>query len=348
MTAPTAPPPQRTHDSGLSLLRVVSAFAVIMLHAAAGIAGGIPSGFDRGWWLANGLDAAARFCVPVFLMISGALLLGYQQEDGPFIRRRLKRIVVPLLFWTIIYLLHNALKNLQYVADNPKEFLVGAWNALLNGVAYHLWYVYMLIGVCLFLPVLNAWVRQAPRRHIETFLLIAFLFSLNSQPWFDPLLPNIDGHYFWGYGSYFVLGYYLYKYPTVLQRRPWLPYVLYLLSVLITAYGTYHTSKSQGSFDGLFYEYRSPGVVLMSLSVFAIGLQFRNLKLPRWVLAADAASYGIYLVHILVMEYAWKIAIDVTTRGTLRILLHAFFTFLISFAAVWLLRRIRSLRNLTG
>lgn len=345
---PSSLPVRRTHDGGLSLLRVGSAFAVILLHAAAGVAGNIPNGFDKGWWLANLLDSACRFCVPVFLMISGALLLGYQQEDVSFLRRRLKRIVLPLVFYTFIYLLSGALKDVHGILEHPAAFLVASWNALLNGVSYHLWYVYMLIGLCLFLPVLNAWVRQASRRHLEIFLVIGFLFMLNNQPFLDQLLPNIDGHYFLGYGTYFVLGYYLYKYPTILQRNRWLPYALYVLTVCITAYGTFYKSQKQGSFDGLFYDYKSPGVALMSATVFMISLQFRNRKLPRWVLAADTASYGIYLIHILVMEYAWKIAIDITTVGTLRIVLQALFTFIISLAAVWLLRRIKPLQPFAG
>lgn len=345
---PVAPLSRAGADSGISLLRVVSALAVILLHAAAGVAGDVHRDFNRGWWAANILDAACRFCVPVFLMISGALLLGYTGEDVAFARRRLKRVVLPLFFWTFIYVLHGFLKNPQEALKAPLEFFPALWNALRNGVAYHVWYVYMLIGLLLFLPLLNAWVRQTSRKHLEIFLAIWILFILHTQPWFNQLLPQIDGHYFLGYGSYLILGYYLYHYRTLLHRYRWLPYALYALTVAVTAYGTFRVNLGRENFDELFYSYRSPGVVLMSASVFVAGLQFRNVRLPRWVQEADAASYGIYLVHILVMEYAWKIAIDLTALQTGRIVLQTIFTFLISFAAVWLLKRVKPLKTLVG
>lgn len=90
----------------VSLARVIAAFAVVILHVSACV---FPPDLQLGtanWWWANGYDAATRWAVPVFVMISGGLLLvpGKKESLALFYKKRLSRILVPLIFWSILYL----------------------------------------------------------------------------------------------------------------------------------------------------------------------------------------------------------------------------------------------------
>jgi surface polysaccharide O-acyltransferase-like enzyme len=342
-------PPSRATDTGIALIRVVAAFAVVLLHAAAGAVGYGAQRQDIGWWGANWMDAACRFCVPIFLMLSGALLLGYQQPDGPFLRKRLKRILVPLLFWSLVYALHGFLKDPQGSIAFGWKYFQYTYIYLRDGIAYHLWYVYMLPGLYLFLPVLNAWIKQASVRQLHIFLGIWGVSTLFTMPWFASIFPHLDLYYFAGYASFMVLGFFLYRFRTTLMHRyRWLPWLLYGVTVAGVAIGTAIVNKNAQGFDGLYYGYQSPLVVLMSIAVFCAGLQFSGKKLPGWVARIDEVSYGMYLAHILLLEYAWKIANDLTEAGLLRIGLAAVLGFIFSFVAMVLLRAIRPIRTWVG
>ena len=100
------------------LARVLAILAVVVVHETSGEVGGRDAGdpATAAWWTANLLDSASRWCVPVFLMVSGALLLDPRRTDRPrdFYRRRLSRIGVPLVVWTAVYLVFRSL----YLGDD--------------------------------------------------------------------------------------------------------------------------------------------------------------------------------------------------------------------------------------
>src|SRR3546814_10576210 len=83
--------------------RIGACFMVVVLHVAA-MNFGV---FDNQWWASNFYDSLTRSCVPVFLMISGVLLLGKQETLAVFFRKRFARILPPLLFWSLFYMSWN-------------------------------------------------------------------------------------------------------------------------------------------------------------------------------------------------------------------------------------------------
>jgi len=134
-------------------IRLFAVVAIVVLHTAANgvtrLALGSPD-----WWLANLLDSAARAGVPLFLMLTGALLLNRPAEPAAqFYRRRFHKLGLPLLLWSGFYLIWSALK--AKVKQQPYQ-LDQALDALLAGTPYfHLWFIFMLAGVYLVLP----WLR---------------------------------------------------------------------------------------------------------------------------------------------------------------------------------------------
>ena len=89
----------------VDLIRTVAIILVILLHAATEpyptVSIMSPQGVQI-WWASNVYDSLARLCAPLFIMLTGALLLQPSKVDGPlrvFFKKRWNRIGLPILFW---------------------------------------------------------------------------------------------------------------------------------------------------------------------------------------------------------------------------------------------------------
>jgi surface polysaccharide O-acyltransferase-like enzyme len=92
-------------DTNLDLLRVLAAFAVVWLHVSAGVVATKPDVYSEIWWIGNFADSFSRWSVPIFVMVSGALLLSKSSELAPldFYQKRASRLLAPITFWTLFY-----------------------------------------------------------------------------------------------------------------------------------------------------------------------------------------------------------------------------------------------------
>src|SRR5437773_8796972 len=101
-------PPPSTRVLWPDLIRVCALLAVIVLHVAA-----VPVTHFRelplhDWWWANAYDSLARPCIPLFVMLSGALLLTPRDWHAcTFARRRAGKVVIPFVAWSGIYAVWN-------------------------------------------------------------------------------------------------------------------------------------------------------------------------------------------------------------------------------------------------
>jgi surface polysaccharide O-acyltransferase-like enzyme len=137
---------------------VAATFAVVVLHVAA--RGVVDASYgSASWWIANLYRASTCWCVPAFIMISGALLLNPQrfQPAAVFYRKRMGRILIPLAFWTVFYLgLRASFEGLSW----PEA----ARDVVRAGPYGHLWFLYMIAGLYFVTPVLQPFVRSTTRR----------------------------------------------------------------------------------------------------------------------------------------------------------------------------------------
>jgi len=163
----------------LHYLRVYACFLVVVLHATH-----ISFLENEGEAFHSWLLCLARPCNCLFFMISGALLLPYNNDDFiAFYKKRLQRIVVPLLIWGCVYsilpffLLNESIKSVIYNI---------VWLPLTYPEQYGgiLWYLYIYIGIVLFIPFLSPKV-YSDKCMLNAFLSIWFfcqLFTLSKIP----------------------------------------------------------------------------------------------------------------------------------------------------------------------
>jgi surface polysaccharide O-acyltransferase-like enzyme len=344
----TATHPKYQQLDWINNLRFVSMFLVVILHTTSLMLMGYGKVPNSYWLIADFYNALSRFGVPVFVMITGALLLNREYELGDFLKRRLWRIIPPFIFWSLIYVLYA-----WYDEDIPFTT-----NVLLNikivlhqlrfGASYHLWYVYMLIGLYFIIPILGKFVRNATDKEIRYFLLLWLVVMALNQPYLTHLNPQVDLHYITGYIGYLVLGYYLaFKpLPTWLNVK-WFG-MFFIASLLIIIAGTYFASVYYKSTSTLFYEPISPMIVLLSGSIFMVfktSTVKLSPKIKTIVNFAGGYTYGIYLSHALILTIIgdpdYHLNIDYTLcTPIISIPLTALICYSLSLLLVWLLSKL--------
>jgi surface polysaccharide O-acyltransferase-like enzyme len=254
----------------VDLIRTIAIVLVITLHAATE---GYPMSvtqmseqFVTKWWTVNVYDSLGRFGVPLFVMLSGALLLQPSKLTEPmsvFFKKRLNRIALPFFFWADIYFAWRLL------ADGE----VFSWNVvgygLLTSPYVQFWFLYMLFGLYLITPALRVLVGHADRRVFRYFLLLLLLGTV-VLPIVNLLGTSLNSNLFQvtGWIGYFLLGAYLTQ---VHVRRRTILYLGLVFGIGWTILGTYFITGSMGQqFSQFFYDAFSVNVIVGSVAIFAL------------------------------------------------------------------------------
>jgi surface polysaccharide O-acyltransferase-like enzyme len=295
------------HDIRLDMVRVAAAMAVVWLHVSADIVIARPSTTDPTWWIGNFADSLSRWCVPLFVMASGILLLSRRPDLAPraFYRRRAAKILVPTLFWTALYV---ALR----IAGRG-ESLSAIFESLLQGRPFfHLWYLYMILGLYLVAPMVSVFLAHGARPLVNGALVLAFL-AAAIQSTIAGLESEPDSQSFLGlwpyYLGYFLAGYQMWRTPvTALRNRYAL--AIALASGILVALLTGFLLGSLGERSwAITYSYSDPLVVLMSLALFNVFrcLNFESPSLRR--IGETARRLAPLMLGVYVMHPLWLIAL---------------------------------------
>ena len=147
LTSPSGPPRRMAE---LDLLRCLAILMVVTLHAAAPLLSDPSLLGTPAWYFCLLLDPFSRTGVPLFFMLSGFLILRDSRtlQVGPFYRRRLPRLVVPLVLWNLIYALADS-----WGTHRPFSLLEYLGSLLDRGCYYHIWFIYLLVGLYLLAPL---------------------------------------------------------------------------------------------------------------------------------------------------------------------------------------------------
>lgn len=162
----------------LEILRVICAIVVVLDHVCIAGIHIFEKGatvFDR--FLYNGIQHWSHFAVPVFLMITGYLLLDSKKEIGykKAITKYVWRMVAILLTVGTVFAWMEIYFSTKSLA--PYGLLTGLWNTIQGDTWDHLWYLYTLIGLYLVLPILKPLFDKLSKRELDTFLMIFFFFG---------------------------------------------------------------------------------------------------------------------------------------------------------------------------
>lgn len=346
----------RTVDGRLAyadLLRVLATIAVIVLHISGSYLSQTAVG-SSSWTALLTYDALAHWCVPMFVMLSGAFLLDPKKSVRlrDIFLKYILRILVALVVWGTLYaLLDYGHTDWHFTWSGIKSALN---HVLWTDTHYHLWFLYMMIGLYLVTPILRAFVRGASRGDLHWFFLLVFVFY-SLLPTLQALFPNqmalpvtwsnrFNIHLVLGYVGYYVAGYYLKNY-TLGRIAEFSLYILGILGAVATVWASTVLSRHQGSFCDILFEYRSPNIAFMAVAIFVLfryvlGVSEERSRRQR-LGGVARISFGIFLVHdffIMLLRHFGVTALSFNPVISVPVLSAA--VFLCSFAVSWLISKI--------
>lgn len=290
-----------------------AALAVVLLHVSAALVTtyGETRGLD--WWLGNIGDGLTRWCVPIFVMITGSLMLAKPSTESllEFYRRRLDRMLVPLVVWSLVYILVGV-----YSAGTFDAGAIG--KSIFTGTVYfHLWYLYMLLGLYLSIPFVQRLVWKCTRRQLGSLTAFSLVLSIV----YNYLLPGVVGPEaiflttFPPYIAYLMAGYYIGSAKQSIVR-PKTAVVLATVSGAAIVIFTGMLAETLGSRAwGIMYSYHNPLVILMSLCLFSLAKDTLGARSSgdtpgsRLLLRLAPLTLGIYVIHPLFLFIAWHIPV---------------------------------------
>jgi surface polysaccharide O-acyltransferase-like enzyme len=276
----------------LDYLRVMAVIGVVVIHS-----------FDQ--WLFLPLTTLVQWVVPLYAMVSGALLISRPIESiTEFYRKRFVRLGVPLVTWNLIFLAYGYITETTF---NLKEALM---RLIIFGQP--LYFLFVLVGLYLVTPFLQRLLQSLSKKEQLLFslscLCLASIVSLTQNWLLAPhnILPLFSFNYFLYYLGFYLAGYLIHQEiipPLSLAKTT----VFYLASYLFTAGATYlFMAKFGAGPKGLiWFGHLSPSVVGMALSLFmAVKLLVKKYALTSTPAVSTLAKYsfGIYFTHMLIIE----------------------------------------------
>jgi len=289
-------------------LRAIAAFCVVATHAAQPV-WQITDISSSAWRVANIYESAVRWSVPVFVMISGALMLKSRKSFRSIFQHNIVRQSITLFIWGVLYFAESVL---YYKKGLSESVLVVLYSPL--------WFLFMLIGLYAIIPFLRLIVEE--KRRTEYFLLLSIAFQIVfpfALRWLDRIIPQAaydfdvlldDIHFKFGMGFslYFVLGYYLNTYQ-ISRRTELLICIVGLAAFFVLPYEARKESIAAGRIVSQ-YDNLTLGIMLESAFVFVVAKKLFTKNVPAVIQSAAACSLGVYLLQKIVFDVLGELRLN--------------------------------------
>ncbi|MDN6625669.1 MAG: acyltransferase family protein [Pisciglobus halotolerans] len=300
------------------ILRILAIILVVLLHTSSRELDRYAIG-SFNWQMLNVYDGFARICVPLFIMLSGMFMLNPDKEKPIRVlyEKNIFRMVKVFLFWSSFYAIFITLYPFNDIHITQKT-LTTIWDAFYEG-HFHLWFIFRIVELYVMTPFLKKIAED--KKIIEYLILYCFVvgfliptfrkFPISSTTTVVRDWLNLDITF--GYVAYYFLGYYVNRYPLT-KRKTKLIYSLGIIGFLATIGGTILLSIRDGRQQDLLFQYLTPNVFFASLAFFVfIKKRFDSYepfgKSKRMINLLSARSFGVYLIHVLVLYILWKLGL---------------------------------------
>lgn len=361
----------------LDVLRSLAVFMVIMVHAGDVFL--YDSTTQTFTTETTFLLVFLRPAVPLFIIMSSILLLPIRTDTKSFFKRRFTRVFIPFLIWSILYVFLPTPSKLVFGgpgnAFTDAGINVYLYNLMMipinfTGSNVHFWFIYVILGLYLFMPIISPWIKTATKKSLLFFLAVwAFTLFL---PYIRLYFPEIHGecdwnnfgmfYYFGGYLGYVILGYFLHHHNTLKRNKSiTIGTLLFVVGLLITYFGMQSDQQiflnqlaSSNIENWLQLEfninYLSPNVVIMTMGIFMI---FQKIKISNSMQLLfkeiSMLSYGIFLVHYILVLWIsnWMKDLLSINAGVEQLII-AFISFIASYLIVKLISYIPKSKYMVG
>lgn len=364
------------HIVWLDVMRFVAMFTVVCCHCADPFnfyTGEIPDniGEIKFWGAAYG--AFLRPCVPLFVMITGALLLPIKGEASVFYKKRIPRVLWPFLIWSVLYNLFpwftgvlglNPDVILDFFPYSGEEATQQSLSVSLKNIAeiplnfslldVHMWYIYLLIGLYLYLPIFSAWVEKASDK-AKLWFLAAWGVTTLLPYYYEYVSPYLWGtcswnsygmlYYFAGFNGYLMLGHYLRKLEWPVGKILAIGIPMFVIGYAVTFFGFRHVTSLPEFSDELlelFFTYNSLNVVMMTAPIFMLvkKVNIKSLTIQKALANLTLCGFGVYMVHFFFTGPSVIVMRTIGIPVCLQIPCAAVLAFSVSWAIVYLIYKV--------
>jgi len=280
----------------LDLFRLLAALGIIIIHISYQSHPLLNTIGYHQWIITNAMGWLFIWGTPVFIMISGSLLLSSSTALSPglFYKKRASKLLLPFLFWSLTYFI------LKYHHFDLSLFLS---EMLGNGTYYHLYFLNALVGLYLLTPLIKHYLPPSQLKYLVPLLLLlsaVYHFSTVFMGWI-----KVNNILIW-YIPY--LGYYLAGWWLSHPLNPKFIKLFLLVPIAISFISIYFSRQLVFVFSDydqgrILVNRLSLTTMILSLFIFKLiySLNITRPVLQQKLLFLSDKSFGVYLIHPLII-----------------------------------------------
>ena len=293
----------------MDVLNIIATMAVIFLHTSEFAFNYEPT---LRWGVAVVIQIAFIWAVPIFFMISGANLLNYREryDTKTFFKKRLGKVLVPFLAWSLIWYIFN-----HFYFLNHDWGIRNFFDLLMHGqIQAVFWFFYFIIPFYFAVPFLSLITTRENKKTvlyvIAWFVLgvgiVGYTHSLRATP-LDSFFSNMPLIMSTGIGFFFA-GWYLQQFPPAKSQKKW--YALGSMLAFLFMLGlTVYMSHQAGKTINAVYSILSIGGFFLPLGIWvyvrdALENWEPSPKMATWLKRLSGASLGVYVIHEFIIYIA--------------------------------------------
>lgn len=285
----------KPRENNYDLLRIISTFAVILIHVNAIY---ISKNSDHNsclYWIESAINIVTRFSVPCFVMLSGAFLLSNPKNKDykTFYKKTFIKIFLP--FIVVSVLLFPFAEITQVITKG--SLLDPIINIITGNGYYNLWFMFMLLGLYIFVPVVIRVKESISNKSYCIVSVVWLIFSILNQ-----LTTSYSMSYAFGvifsYMGYFIIGNVIYENLRG-KKNPIIFFALSIICFFITFAYRFFNEVGEIAYDP-FSSFFSPFIVLASLLIF---IAFGNIKINRSFAKLSSRTFYIYMFHTIILTF---------------------------------------------
>jgi len=293
----------KNRDLSLDLLRILSAISVITIHVSGDNWNKVNvHSFE--WQTFNFYESLVRFSVVAFVMISGVFLLdaSHKLTLSDLYKKKILRFVLMFIVWSLFY---------NFIFSGSNNFINNITDSLLESEGTtHLWFLKMIIGLYILVPILRKVVSDAQVVKYFLFIYVAFLFIYqlgkleSTEMIYEQFFTETSMLIPLGFIGYFIAGYYFKRMINLNKKARTYIYMVGIAGFIITLLGSAIVSHIKGTPTELLYDNLTPNVAMATLGIFTFfnyrvsKIKFSD-KTKKIITNISECTLGIYLLHPL-------------------------------------------------
>lgn len=348
---------------GYDVLRIFACFGVIMNHSMGVYYDTWGRISTWKWLIAAALFCLCKMAVPIFLLLSGALLLNKEESYLNWFCKRVLHIAFLIMIWGVIYGLASQ-DGITAAFQGGFVWLFSViWTSISTKPCWHMWYLYTILGIYFLLPFLRKMIAGMDDKDQLLFCLIWLVFG-GLIPYYNSIWQNhqmlfnnnFNIGFLWGYSAVFIMGYIIdgWKENKDINRLMTIVFFsVWIINILMTYVISVKEQASTKAFDaGLAFP-----VLITAYSAFYLvkNMKLENIigeRLKKFIDEISRCTLGVYLIHPLVMRwiYKWPWFVKCFSDFTISIhktLIVEALIFMVSTLVIYITRKVPILKKLT-